>query len=60
VTQGLASSLPLHREVVRAIIDGRPDAAREAMRALIEDATQDMEAVLAEMDHAEGPRPARS
>jgi GntR family transcriptional regulator, galactonate operon transcriptional repressor len=48
VTQGLANSIPLHRDVVSAIVEARPDRAHDAMLALIADAREDMEAVLAD------------
>ncbi len=48
VSEGMALSIPLHREVVQAILDGDPHRAREAMHALIDYARHDMEVALAE------------
>lgn len=48
VTEGLTNSIPLHRDVVASIVEARTDRARDAMLALIADAREDMEAVLAE------------
>ena len=47
VTAGMAVSIPLHAQVVQAIIDGDPGRAREAMDALIDYARQDMDIALA-------------
>lgn len=44
---GAASSLPLHRAVLDAVIARRPAAAERASRALIDSAAADIEAVLA-------------
>lgn len=47
VPAGPSSSLALHREVAGAIARADPGSARTAMQRLIDDATQDMEVVLA-------------
>ena len=52
VSEGMALSIPLHREVVQAILDGDPRRAREAMHALIDYARHDMEVALAEGEPA--------
>lgn len=44
----LRDSLPLHEQVVRAIVAGRPAAAERHMRALVEAAARDAELVLGE------------
>lgn len=51
---GLRHSLPLHKEVYDLILAHRPDVARAHMRALIDDAQEDMRMVL-ERRKAEGP-----
>lgn len=43
---GPASSLPLHRAVLDAVIARRPDRAERAIRVLIDGAREDIEAVL--------------
>ncbi len=41
-----ARSLPLHREVIDAVVAGKPDRAERAIRVLIDGAAQDIEQML--------------
>ena len=53
---GQQKSIPLHRAVLDAIRGHRPDAARDAMTRLIDDAEQDVRHALAARQKALAPR----
>ncbi|MFN3605986.1 MAG: FadR/GntR family transcriptional regulator [Cypionkella sp.] len=53
---GLQHALPAHKTVYDSILSQRPEVARAQMRALIDDAQEDMKMVLARLSSDETPK----